>query len=71
MHGHLDSFSREQRRLVSMAIEAFSAIRSNNIGEIDESGAVVLRALIDLRTHVDWTLPEIRQEDATTTIARR
>ena len=53
-------FSDEQRRLVDIALQAYSAIKTGNVGVTGATGTLLIHALVDLRSLTDRTLPEIR-----------
>ena len=56
---HLTHFSAEQRRLVYIAIEAYSAIKTGNAGLTVATGTLLVHALTELGTFVDRTFPEL------------
>jgi len=56
----LEAFAEEQRRLVDIALKAFSAIKTGNIGLTGATGALLLHALEELIALSTRTLPEIR-----------
>ncbi len=60
LHERIGSLAEEQRRLIEVAIQAFSAIRTGNVGMIGATSAVLGNALYELRALVDQTLPKIR-----------
>ena len=64
----LDTFSVEQRRLLDTSIEAFTALRTGNIGLNGATAAVLLHSLLELRALVDWWTSEIRLTSAMTTL---
>jgi hypothetical protein len=53
-------FSDEQRRLVDIAIQSFSAIKTGNVGLTGATGTLLVFALDELRTLPERTLPDIR-----------
>jgi hypothetical protein len=63
----LNLFSDEHRRLVDIAIHAYSAIKTGNIGLTGATGALLIHALDELRALPERTLPGIRLAHATTT----
>jgi hypothetical protein len=69
LHKRLDHFAEEQRRLVDIAIQSFSAIKTGNIGLTGATGALLIHTLGELRSLSDRILPEIRRAPATTTPA--
>jgi hypothetical protein len=69
LHERLDYFSDEQRRLIDIAIQAYSAIKTGNIGLTGATGTLLIHALEELRALADRTLPEIRLASASTTLA--
>lgn len=56
----LSYFSDEQRRLVDIAIQAFAAIRTGNVGLTGATGGLLVHALDDLHSLAERVLPEIR-----------
>jgi hypothetical protein len=60
LHLHLDTFAEEHRRLVGIASQAYSAIRTGTIGLSGATGALLTHTLTELRTLAERTLPEIR-----------
>jgi hypothetical protein len=56
----LNYFSHEQQRLVEIASQAYSAIRTGNVGLTGATGTLLIHALDELRSLADRTLPEIR-----------
>ena len=62
----LDSFAKEQRRLIEIAIQSFSAIKTGNIGLTGATGALLLHALEELGSLSERTLAEIRPAHAPT-----
>jgi hypothetical protein len=60
LQARLESFAAEQRRLVDIAVKAFSAIKTGNIGLSGATGALLLHALEELISLSTRTLPEIR-----------
>jgi hypothetical protein len=69
LHKRLDHFAEEQRRLVDIAIQSYSAIKTGNIGLTGATGALLIHTLGELRSLAERTLPEIRLANATTTPA--
>jgi hypothetical protein len=53
-------FADEQRRLVDIAIQSFSAIKTGNVGLTGATGTLLVFALDELRTLPERTLPDIR-----------
>jgi hypothetical protein len=53
-------FSAEHRRLIDIAIQSLTAIRTGNIGIGGATGTLLAHALEELRSLTDRTLPEIR-----------
>jgi len=51
----------EYRRLVGIALQAFDAIKTGNVGVRGSTGTLLLHTLEDLRSLADRILPEIRQ----------
>ncbi|MEO8751192.1 MAG: hypothetical protein ABI624_00780 [Casimicrobiaceae bacterium] len=55
----LDGFAEEHQRLVNIAIQAYSAIKSGNIGLTGATGSLLVHTLGELRTFVGRTLPVV------------
>jgi hypothetical protein len=53
-------FAAEQRRLIDIAIQSLTAIKTGNIGISGATGTLLAHALEELRSLADRTLPEIR-----------
>jgi hypothetical protein len=53
-------FAAEHRRLIDIAIQSFTAIKTGNIGTSGATGTLLAHALEELRSLTDRTLPEIR-----------
>ena len=51
----------EQRRLITTAIQTFTAIKSGNAGLAGANGTVLVKALVELRDLIDDPAPEIRR----------
>ena len=56
----LVAFAAEQRRLVDIAIQSLTAIKTGNIGIGGATGTLLAHALEELRSLTERTLPEIR-----------
>lgn len=69
LHKRLNYFVEEQRRLIDIAIQAYSAIKTGNIGLGGATGTLLVHSLKELRTLADQMVPEIRLESAKTVIA--
>ena len=61
---HLTHFSEEQQRLVYIATQAYSAIKTGNIGLSGATGTLLVHALTELGTLADRTFPELRPASA-------
>jgi hypothetical protein len=53
-------YAAEHRRLMDIAIQSLTAVRTGNIGINGATGALLAHALEELRSLTDRTLPEIR-----------
>jgi hypothetical protein len=53
-------FAAEQQRLIGIAIQSYTAIKTGNVGLTGATGTLLILALEDLRSLADRTLPEIR-----------
>jgi hypothetical protein len=60
LHTCLETFSVEHRRLVDIAIQAYAAIRTGNVGLTGATGTLLIQTLDELRSLTDRALPEIR-----------
>ena len=69
LHQRLSSFSDEQRRLVDIAVQAYSAIKTGNVGLTGATGTLLIHALEELRSLAERILPEIRRKSMTRTRA--
>jgi hypothetical protein len=69
LNQRLGAFADEQRRLVEIAIHAYSAIRTGNIGPTGATGALLVQALGELRIVADRAVADIRLASATATLA--
>jgi hypothetical protein len=65
---YLGAFSQEQRRLLDMAIQTFSALQTGNIGMTGATGTAHKNSLLALRALVDASISEIRLASAKTTL---
>ncbi len=61
--------ANEQRRLVNVAIQSFSAIKTGNIGLTGATGAVLVKALVELRDLIDQSPPEIHRASGTSRLS--
>ncbi len=66
LHKRLNYFVEEQRRLIDIAIQSYSAIRTGNIGLTGATGTLLVHSLKELRILADQMVPEIRLESAKT-----
>jgi hypothetical protein len=69
LHKRLNHFVEEQRRLIDIAIQSYTAIKTGNIGLSGATGTLLVHSLKELRTLADQMVPEIRLESAKITIA--
>ena len=69
LQDRLNSFAHEQRRLVDVAIKAYSAIKTGHVGFTGATGTLLVHALDELRSLAERTLPEIRVGSAMATPA--
>ena len=58
--GQLVAFADEQRRLVKIATQAYSAIKTGNVGLNGATGALLVHALSELNSLTERVLPELR-----------
>lgn len=69
LHNRLGAYSDEQRRLVDIAIRAYSAIRTGSIGLTGATGNLLTHTLTELRSLAERTLPELQAASATAATA--
>ena len=69
LHHRLTAFVDEQRRLVDIAIHAYTAIRTGSVGSTGATGALLVNALGELRLLADRSVADIRLASATATLA--
>lgn len=60
LHQRLHYYSLEHRRLVDIALQAYAAIKSGQVGATGATSTLLVKTLEDLRSLADRTLPEIR-----------
>lgn len=70
LHARIGAFADEQRKLVQTALKALEALKVGNIGLMGATGAVLEDSLIQLRSAIDRSLPEIRLSTGMTTPPR-
>ena len=68
LHDRLGLLASEQRRLIDMAIQAFAAIKTGNIGVTGATGTALVNTLFELRDLIDRSMPEIRLASGMTTV---
>lgn len=68
LHHRIGRLADEERRLITVAIQTFSAIKTGNIGVSGATGTVLVNALYELRDVVDRTVPELRLACGMTTL---
>lgn len=56
----LNAFTKEHRRLVEIAAQSFTAIKTGSVGMAGATGALLLHALEELRSLPERFLPEVR-----------
>lgn len=61
LHERLNYFADEHKRLVEIAFQAHSAMRTGSVGLTGATGALLAHALDELRSLAERTLPGIRQ----------
>jgi hypothetical protein len=62
-------FADEQRRLVDIAVQSYSAIKTGNVGLNGATGTLLMHALEELRSLAERTLPEIRLPSSVTAVS--
>ena len=60
LHERLGTLAEEERRLVGIALTAFDAIKTGNVGVGGATGALLEDSLLRLRALIDRSLPEVR-----------
>jgi hypothetical protein len=70
LHDRLSAFSDEHQRLVDIAIQSYSAIKTGNVGLTGATGTLLIHTLSELRSLAERTLPEIRRASAATPATR-
>ena len=68
LHDRIGVLADEERRLITVAIQTFAAIKTGNIGLGGATGTALANALYELRDVVDRTVPEIRLATGMTTL---
>jgi len=71
LHQRLGMFADEQRRLVDVAIHAYSAIQTGSVGLTGATGALLVQSLGELRILADRSVADIRLASATATLPAR
>ena len=70
LHDRLSAYSDEHRRLVDIAIQSYSAIKTGNVGLTGATGTLLSHTLSELRSLAERTLPEIRRASVATSATR-
>jgi hypothetical protein len=70
LHDRLNYFADEQKRLIGIAIQSYSAIKTGNIGLTGATGTLLVHTLEELRYLADHLLPGIRLASVATTLSR-
>jgi hypothetical protein len=60
LHQRLDFFSVEHKRLVGIALQSYTAIKTGHVGVTGATGTLLLHTLEELRSLAERTMPEIR-----------
>jgi hypothetical protein len=68
LHKQLNYFVEEQRRLIDVALQAYTAIKTGNIGLSGATGTLLMHSLKELRVLADQIVPEIRLASVKTTL---
>ena len=69
-HARLRTYAVEHRRLVDIALESFSAIRTGNVGTTGATSTLLLHTLGELRTLTEQSLPTTYVAAGNTNVAR-
>lgn len=70
LRDRLSAFSDEHRRLVDIATQSYSAIRTGNVGVTGATSTLLIHTLDELRSLADRTLSEIHLAAAATTATK-
>lgn len=62
LQARVDVFEHEHRRLVDIALRAFAAIRTGNVGLTGSTGALLHHAITELQSLAQLALSELRAE---------
>ena len=62
LQARLDAYENEHRRLIDMALRAFAAIRTGNVGLTGSTGALLHHAITELQSLTELALSELRAE---------
>lgn len=62
LQARLDAYENEHRRLIDMALRAFAAIRTGNVGLTGSTGALLHHAITELQSLTQLALSELRAE---------
>ncbi len=68
-HARLRTYAVEHRRLVDIALELFSAIRTGNVGITGATSRLLLSTLGELRTLTERSLPKVHPAAANTRVS--
>lgn len=71
LHTRLNAYADEHRRLSDIAIQAFYAIRSGNVGLTGATGNLLMQTLGEIQTLADRSLPQIHLISEASTVASR
>jgi hypothetical protein len=63
-HGHLSGLRDEHRRLVEIAIQSFTAMKTGNVGMTGATGALLMHALTELQSLSERFLSDEYKADA-------
>lgn len=69
LHQRLLAYEDEQRRLIEVAMHAYSAIRTGQLGPGGATGVLLLHALEELRLLSERLIPEIRLASAAASLS--
>jgi hypothetical protein len=61
LHERLHYYALEHRRLVDIALQAYTVIKSGQVGATGATSTLLVKTLEDLRSLTDRTLPEIHR----------
>jgi hypothetical protein len=71
LYQHLNTFWNEHQRLIEIAIQAYSVIKTGNVGISGATGTLLLHTLNELHSLTERAIPQIRQAFAVSPVAMK